>query len=32
MHFLDELPIPAQFYDGVEWFAKNEFIHKDFVA
>ena len=26
------LPIPKTFYHGVEWYAKNEFKHKDFVA
>ena len=30
--FLDKQPIPKGFYDGVEWFAKNEYNHKDFVA
>lgn len=25
------LPIPKGFYDGVEWYAKNEFVHQDFV-
>jgi acid ceramidase/N-acylethanolamine-hydrolysing acid amidase len=31
VEFLDLLPIPKGFYDGVEWYAKNEFIHQDFV-
>ena len=26
------LPIPKGFFEGVEWFAKNEFKHQDFVA
>ena len=30
--FVDLLPIPKGFYDGVEWFAKNEFHYQDFVA
>jgi hypothetical protein len=29
---VDLLPIPKGFYDGVEWYAKNEFVHQDFVA
>jgi N-acylethanolamine-hydrolysing acid amidase len=32
VEFLDLLPIPKGFYDGVEWYAKNEFKHQDFVA
>lgn len=32
MDFFDLLPIPKGFFDGVEWFAKNEFKHQDFVA
>jgi hypothetical protein len=32
MEFIDLLPIPKAFYDGVEWYAKNEFKHQDFVA
>lgn len=32
VEFLDLLPIPKGFYDGVEWFAKNEFKYQDFVA
>ena len=32
VEFLDLLPIPKGFYDGVEWFAKNEFHYQDFVA
>lgn len=32
VEFLDLLPVPQGFYDGVEWFAKNEFKYQDFVA
>lgn len=32
MEYLDLLPIPKTFYDGVEWYAKNEFKYQDFVA
>ncbi len=32
LEFVDLLPIPKGFYDGVEWYAKNEFKHQDFVA
>lgn len=32
MEYLDLLPIPKGFYDGVEWYAKNEFKYQDFVA
>lgn len=32
MKYFDELPIPAKFWDGVEYFAKNVYSHKDFVA
>jgi hypothetical protein len=32
MEYLDLLPIPTGFYDGVEWYAKNEFKYQDFVA
>ncbi len=32
MEFIDILPIPKGFYDGVEWFARNEFKYQDFVA
>ena len=32
MDFFDLLPIPHDFFVGVEWYAKNEFEHKDFVA
>jgi hypothetical protein len=32
IEFFDLLPIPKGFFDGVEWFAKNEFTHQDFVA
>lgn len=32
MEFIDLLPIPKGFYDGVEWYARNEFKHQDFVA
>ncbi len=31
-HALDLLPIPKGFYDGVEWYARNEFKYQDFVA
>jgi len=30
--FVDLLPIPSGFYNGVEWYAKNQFKHQDFVA
>jgi hypothetical protein len=30
--FVDLLPIPKGFFDGVEWYAKNEFKYPDFVA
>jgi len=32
IEYIDLLPIPKGFYDGVEWFAKNEFKYQDFVA
>lgn len=32
MNYVDLLPIPEKFYDGVQWYAKNVFEHKDFVA
>lgn len=32
VQFLDLLPIPKGFYDGVEFFAKNEFKYQDFVS
>ena len=32
VEFLDLLPVPKGFYDGVEWYAKNEFHYQDFVA
>lgn len=32
MHYFDLLPIPKTFFEGVEWFAKNVYEHKDFVA
>ena len=32
LEFFDLLPIPKGFFEGVEWFAKNEFKHQDFVA
>ncbi len=32
MEDFNKLPIPESFYNGVEWYAKNMFIHKDFVA
>ena len=30
--YFDMLPIPETFFEGVEWFAKNVYQHKDFVA
>lgn len=32
MEYLDLLPIPKGFYDGVEWYARNEFKYQDFVG
>lgn len=32
IEYLDLLPIPKGFYDGVEWYARNEFKYQDFVA
>ena len=32
VEFLDLLPIPKGFYDGVEYFAKHQFKYQDFVA
>lgn len=32
MNYIDLLPIPNSFYNGVEWYAKNVFKHQDFVA
>ena len=32
VEFLELLPIPKGFYDGVEWYAKNQFKYQDFVA
>ena len=32
MEYLDLLPISKTFYDGVEWYARNEFKYQDFVA
>jgi hypothetical protein len=32
LEFFDLLPIPKGFFEGVEWFAKNEFKYQDFVA
>lgn len=32
MKYFDELPIPKKFFEGVEYFAKNVYSHKDFVA
>ena len=32
MDYLDLLPIPKTFYDGVELFAKTQFKYKDMVA
>lgn len=31
VEFLELIPIPEGFYEGVEWFAKNEFKYQDFV-
>ena len=31
LEFIDLLPIPQGFFDGVEWYAKNEFKHQDLV-
>ena len=32
MYFFDLIPFPKTFFDGVDWFAKNEFKYQDFVA
>jgi hypothetical protein len=32
MAFVDLLPVPKTFYDGVELYARTEFKYKDFVA
>lgn len=32
MDYVDLLPIPDEFWNGVEWYAKNVFIHKDFTT
>jgi len=32
IHYFDLLPLPADFFKGVEWYAKNVFVHKDFTA
>lgn len=32
MDYLDLLPIPEKFFEGVEWFAKNVYKHQDFIA
>jgi hypothetical protein len=32
LEFVDLLPIPKGFYDGVEWFARNQYKHQDFVT
>ena len=32
MEFIDLLPVPKTFYDGVEVYARTEFKYKDFVA
>ena len=31
LEFFEILPIPKGFFDGVEWYAKNEFKYQDFV-
>ena len=31
MLFFDILPIPKGFFDGVEWWAKNQYKHQDFI-
>jgi hypothetical protein len=30
--YIELLPIPEGFYEGVEWYARNEFKYQDFVA
>lgn len=32
MDYVNKLPIPEKFFEGVEWYAKNVYSHKDFVA
>jgi len=32
MNYFDLLPIPKDFWKGVEWYAKNVFVHQDFTA
>lgn len=32
MEDFNKLPIPASFFSGVQWYAKNVFTHQDFVA
>jgi hypothetical protein len=32
MEYIDLLPISKSFYDGVEWYARNEFKYQDFVS
>jgi len=32
MNYFDLLPIPNDFWKGVEWYANNVFVHKDFTA
>jgi len=32
MEYFNMLPIPEKFYEGVEYFAKNVYSHRDFVA
>lgn len=32
MDYFDLLPIPSTFFNGVEWYAKNVFSYKEFVA
>jgi hypothetical protein len=31
IEFFNILTIPKTFFDGVEWYAKNEFKHREFV-
>jgi hypothetical protein len=32
MYYFDLIPFSKTFFQGIEWFAKNEFKYPDFVA
>jgi len=32
INYFDLLPLPADFFKGVEWYAKNVFVHKEFTT